>query len=65
MENYIRVANKIDNEGFDYFILSYTDASSMPDKKGAELFEKARIALEEFKEYVDMRAEAEDSEEDD
>lgn len=60
MENYLRVANKIDNEGLDYFILHYTDAMSMPDKKGAKLFEKARIALEEFKEYVDLQAELED-----
>lgn len=60
MENYLKVLNKIENEGLDYFILDYTDANSMPDKKGKELFEKARIALEEFKEYVDLQAEIED-----
>lgn len=55
MQNYTEVFYKIENEGLGYFIQSYCNADSMPTKEGEILFEKARIALDEFEEFVNFQ----------
>lgn len=55
MQNYTEVFYKIENEGLGYFIQNYCNADSMPTKEGEILFEKARMALDEFEEFVNFQ----------
>jgi hypothetical protein len=50
------VENKIENEGVGYYILHYTDSSSMPDSRSKELFDEAYRALTEFTQYIEEKA---------
>ena len=59
-EEFENVVNKIDNEGLGYYLISYTDSSSMPDEKSKDLFDKAVKALNNFTEYVEAKAEEEE-----
>ena len=51
-EEFEYIENKIKNEGIGYYLLDYTDSSTMPDKKSKELFEKARRAILDFQDYI-------------
>lgn len=42
------VANRVEAEGLDYFLLNYTSADSMPDPELKAAFTKAREALIAF-----------------
>ena len=53
MEDYEEVKIRMNQEGIDYFLMRYTDAESMPDKKGQELFAKAKESLDAFTSYVE------------
>lgn len=59
-KNYTKVYYSIENEGLGYFLTSYTSANTMPDEKGEELFNIAKQALLEFKNYVNQQMEKED-----
>lgn len=57
MEDYEEVKILMNQEGIDYFLMHYTNAESMPDKKGQELFAKAKEAMDAFTSYVEEEAE--------
>ncbi len=59
-KNYTKVYYSIENEGLGYFLTGYTSANTMPDEKGEELFNIAKQALLEFKNYVNQQMEKED-----
>ena len=57
--SYNSVKHSIENEGLSYFLQSYCSSDYMPDKEGKMLFENALNALNEFEQYVEMRAKKE------
>lgn len=57
--SYNRIKHSMDNEGLGYFLQSYCSSDYMPDEEGKLLFEKALNALNEFEQYVEMRAKKE------
>ena len=57
--SYNRIKYSIDDEGLGYFLQSYCSSDYMPDEEGKLLFEKAENALNEFEQYVEMRAQKE------
>lgn len=58
-KSYTEVKYSIENEGLSYFLQSYCSSDYMPDKEGKMLFENALNALNEFEQYVEMRAKKE------
>ena len=58
-KSYTEVKYSIENEGLGYFLQSYCSSDYMPDKEGKMLFENALNALNEFEQYVEMRAKKE------
>ena len=55
-EEFQRVQNIMENEGIGYYILDYTDSSSMPDEKSKKLFESAHQAITELIQYIEKNA---------
>ena len=56
MEQFQVIENKMNNEGLGYYIMNYTDSSSMPDKESKRLFNEAVIALTNFTNYIQLMA---------
>ena len=55
-EDFQYVLNKMENEGIGYYIMGYTDSSSMPDLKSKKLFEEAHRALTKLIQYIEEQA---------
>ena len=59
-EEFEGIANKIENEGLGYYLMYYTDSSSMPDEKSKKLFDEAVKGLNNFTAYVEAMAKEEE-----
>lgn len=54
-EEFQRVSDIMYEEGIGYYLLDYTDSSSMPDKESKKLFEEATRAIQDFEEYIKIK----------
>jgi hypothetical protein len=53
-ENRFKVAESVDNEGLEYFIMNYTRSDSMPDDDTKKAFDALEDAIMKFKTLIGL-----------